>query len=103
MLAKAFETLESLPKAGPASIPISLPAQEDDGDQGFSVTHDGDVYLVRAPSVERLVPLTDLRDWRVMIQLWREMERKGIVKELEKQGVTPGDTVRLAGVDLEWF
>ena len=103
LLAKAFETLESLPKAGPASIPISLPAQEDDGDQGFSVTHDGDVYLVRAPSVERLVPLTDLRDWRVMIQLWREMERKGIVKELEKQGVTPGDTVRLAGVDLEWF
>ena len=103
LLAKAFETLESLPKAGPARILINLPAQEGDGERGFSVTHKGDVYLVHAPSVERFVPLTDLRDWRVMIQLWREMERKGIVRELEVQGVKPGDTVRLAGVDLEWF
>ena len=38
-----------------------------------------------------------------MVQLWKEMERMGVVKALEEKGVNPGDTVRLGGVELEWY
>ena len=59
--------------------------------------------MVNAPKVERLVPMVDLRDWRAMVQIWKELERLGVVSVLEEMGVQPGDTVRLGNVELEWF
>ena len=102
LLGKAFETLESLPKGRPVHKPTDL-ARDVGANDEVSVTYEDGVHLVQAPSVERLVPRADLRDWRVMVQLWKEMDRRGIVKALEKQGVKPGDTVRIGGIDLEWF
>jgi len=103
LLDKAFSTLESLPKAEPARKTTGPLEREADVRREFSVSYEDGIYLVHAPSVERLVPLADLTDWKVMVQLWKEMERRGIVKALENKGAKPGDTVRLAGVDLEWF
>ena len=48
------------------------------------------------------MPLADLRDYRAVVQLWKELQRLGVVRALEEQGVQPGDTVRLGGVELEW-
>ena len=59
--------------------------------------------MLDVPSVERLVPMANLRDQRAMIQIWKLLQRIGVVEELEAQGVEEGDTVRLGGVDLEWY
>ncbi|MSQ06916.1 MAG: GTPase ObgE [Dehalococcoidia bacterium] len=61
------------------------------------------VYVVDSPDFERLVALADMDDDRVVLQLWRELGRRGVVKQLETAGVQAGDTVRIGRVEMEWY
>jgi GTP-binding protein len=63
---------------------------------------DDGVYVVDSPDMERLVALADMEDDRVILQLWRELSRRGISRQLEEAGVQPGDTVRIGQVELDW-
>ena len=64
---------------------------------------DGDVYVVESERLERLTGRADMRDYRVMLQLWREMTRLGLARRLEEAGIEPGDTIRIGNAELEWF
>ncbi len=64
---------------------------------------DGDVYVVESERLERLTGRADMRDYRVMLQLWREMTRLGIARKLEEAGIEAGDTIRIGNAELEWF
>jgi GTP-binding protein len=104
LLGKTLEILDGLPRedptAGPRELPLIAPKAKE---EPFRVAMERGVYVIYAPKVERLVPLADLKDWRAMVQIWKELQRIGAVKVLEERGVQPGDTVRLGGVDLEWY
>ena len=103
LVGKTMEALESLPSEnldlGPRNSNTLAPRTV----ESFEVIKEKGVYVVSAPEVERLLPLANLRDWKAMIQIWRELDRLGVVKALESKGVEPGDTVRLGSVELEWF
>ena len=64
---------------------------------------DGDVYVVESERLERLTGRADMRDYRVMLQLWREMSRLGIAQRLQEAGIEAGDTIRIGDAELEWF
>ena len=64
---------------------------------------DGDTYVVESERLESLTGRADMRDYRVMLQLWREMTRLGIARRLEEAGIEPGDTIRIGNAELEWF
>ena len=64
---------------------------------------DGAVYVVESERLERLAARADLRDYRVLLQLWREMTRLGIARQLEQAGITAGDTIRIGSAEMEWF
>lgn len=64
---------------------------------------DGDTYVVESERLESLTGRADMRDYRVMLQLWREMTRLGIARKLEEAGIEPGDTIRIGRAELEWF
>ena len=103
LMGSTLERLGNLPKQameeGQRELPRILPRTE----RSFKVSHEKGVYVVYAPRLERLVPMANFRDWRAIAQLWREMERLGVAKALEAEGVQPGDTVRLGGIELEWY
>jgi GTPase len=61
------------------------------------------VYVIESEQLERLSVLADLRDYRVLLQLWREMTRLGIARQLEEAGIEPGDTIRIGRAEMEWF
>jgi len=61
------------------------------------------VFVVQSEALERLAALADPRDTRVVIQLWREMERRGLARELIDAGIQAGDTIRIGKVEVEWF
>jgi Obg family GTPase CgtA-like protein len=46
--------------------------------------------------------LANLEDPRVVAQLWKEMDRMGVLRALQVQGVKPGDTVRIGKAEFEW-
>ena len=61
------------------------------------------VYVVQSEVLERIAAMADTRDPRVIIQLWREMERRGLARELIDAGIEAGDTIRIGAVEVEWF
>jgi GTPase len=69
-------------------------------------------YVERAPDgvlevtgrgVERMVHMTDLANEAALKFLQARLRQTGITHALEREGVVPGDTVRLADVELEWM
>ncbi len=65
-------------------------------------TEDG-VYVVVSDYLERLAARADIRDQRVILQLWREMTRRGLARQLTDAGIEAGDTIRIGTVEVEWF
>lgn len=65
-------------------------------------TEDG-VYVVVSDYLERLAARADTRDQRVILQLWREMIRRGLARQLTDAGIEAGDTIRIGMVEVEWF
>ena len=103
LIAKTLAAIDKLPKEEVKLYPTPKPLMNKIHNEPYRLTREGGVYVVYAPQVERLLPLANLDDWRVMVQVWKELERVGVVKALQEKGVEPGDTVRVGGVDLEWF
>ncbi len=69
---------------------------------GASVHKEGDMFVVVAPELERIVARTDTTSPGVHWQLKRQFARLGVSKALEKAGVKPGDRVRCGNFEWEW-
>ena len=68
-----------------------------------AVYKENGVYVVESDALERLAALADTRDSRVILQLWREMMRRGLSRRLADAGIEAGDTIRIGQVEVEWF
>ena len=66
------------------------------------IERDKGSYVVYCPPAERLVSLANLKDWRVVVQLRRELKRLGVDRALESYDIQPGDTVRIGRIEMEW-
>ncbi len=64
---------------------------------------DEGVYVIESEQLERLTALADTRDYRVVLQIWREMTRLGLARRLEDAGIEAGDTIRIGRAEMEWF
>jgi GTPase len=69
---------------------------------GYSVSREGEAYRVRGRRVERLAAQTDFENEESAERFQRDLARWGIERELVKQGVRAGDTVRIGTQELEW-
>jgi len=105
LLAKIVEMLEVLPKGQTSLLPEGeLVASGDTRDRGpISFRKERGVFVVESEQLERLSARADTRDYRVLLQLWREMSRLGIARKLQDAGIEPGDTIRIGRAEMEWF
>ena len=112
MLGRVIEMLDTLPKDEPAAeqdspgvIPpdLSGPDRRRPAAQPITFSKENGVYVVQSEQLERLSALADTRDYRVLLQLWREMNRLGIARRLQDAGIRPGDTIRIGRSEMEWF
>ena len=107
LLGCIVELLDSLPKDVP--LEVSEPELVAAGGglpqvrRGNSFHREGDVFVVQSEQLERLSALADMRDYRVLLQLWREMTRLGIARRLQEAGIEAGDTIRIGKAEMEWF
>jgi len=67
---------------------------------GSRVYKEGNIFVVVAPELERIVARTDVTSSGVQWQLRKQLVKLGVSKALERAGVKPGDRVRCG--DLEW-
>ena len=98
------------------NLPVEEPAEESEAGPGFTAPDrhrppaqpltfhkENGVYVVESEQLERLIALADTRDYRVLLQLWREMNRLGIARRLTDAGIEAGDTIRIGRSEVEWF
>ena len=64
---------------------------------------DNGVYVIDSEQLVRLTAMADTRDYRVVLQIWREMTRLGLARSLEEAGIEAGDTIRIGRAEMEWF
>ena len=62
---------------------------------------DGD-FTVWCTQAERVAPMVDFHKWEARMQFHQLLGTLGVIRELEKAGVNPGDTVHIGPVELEW-
>ena len=67
-----------------------------------SVSRADDGYRVHSDRLSRIAQMVNLRDLRVVDQIFNEMVHVGLDKKMEELGVMPGDRVRIGRADLEW-
>tara|TARA_B100001245_G_scaffold225808_1_gene200761 strand:- start:269 stop:1561 length:1293 start_codon:yes stop_codon:yes gene_type:complete len=68
-----------------------------------TITNQNGTFIVESEHLERLTATADSRDYRVVLQIWREMTRMGLAKRLEEAGIEAGDTIRIGRTEMEWF
>jgi GTP-binding protein len=78
--------------------PVFRPEPED----AFSVSREGDIFIVRGKRIERMVAMTDQENTEGMARLESHLRRIGVTAALEQAGIQPGDMVHFGKVELLW-
>ena len=96
LAAQAADDEASMPPARGGPLPARQAPRE-------AVYKQNGIFVVESEPLERLAALADTRDRRVILQLWREMTKRGLARRLTDAGILPGDTIRIGSVEVEWF
>ena len=70
--------------------------------RGTRVIREGETFVIQAPEMERIVAAKGADESELRAQLLHQLSRAGIVRELEKAGIKPGDRVRCGTVEWVW-
>jgi GTP-binding protein len=68
----------------------------------FTVTREEGVLVVRGRKVERLAAQTNFDNEESAERFQHDLVRLGVDEQLRRLGATPGETVRIGAVELEW-
>jgi len=69
----------------------------------FAVSREADgAFRVRGRRVERIAVQTDFEVEESAARFQRDLARMGVDGHLRREGIAPGDTVRIGPVELEW-
>ena len=97
------ETLQVLSRVGEAEEKVPRKVfRPQPKSEGVRISKEGDMFVVVAPALERIVARTDMSSLGVRWQLNRQLTRLGVSRALEKAGVKPGDKVRCGNLEWEW-
>jgi Obg family GTPase CgtA-like protein len=66
------------------------------------VIKEGETFVIQAPELERIVAMRGVTEGELRAQLKHQLSRTGILRELEKAGIEPGDRVRCGTLEWEW-
>jgi GTP-binding protein len=99
--------LQELPPAGPlvkpthGEIPVLKPMTLDQ--DAFTVIKEGEgEFRVRGKRIERVVAMTPMENDEALQRLQLVLEKMGISRALEREGIKGGDLVRFGAKELYW-
>lgn len=101
LMAKALEILDSLPAQLPREEAVAV-FHPQPKDERIRVTKEGDIFVVSAPRVDKLLARMDIKNPEARSYVRRQLERMGVSAALKRAGAKPGDVVRFGKVELEW-
>lgn len=68
----------------------------------FTISKDGDVFVVRGEQIEKLFRMTNFNTEEAYDRFSNKLRKMGVDDELVKNGIKDGDTVRILDFEFEW-
>ena len=96
------ETLKTLPKEELFEPEEKMVYELEEEKEQWTIRKEDDVFIIEGKAVERLMGRINIEDNESMYYLQKSLREMGIDDKLRKMGVCEGDTVIVAGWELEW-
>ena len=68
----------------------------------YTITRDGDIYVIHGEEIERLFKMTRFSSEEAILRFAKKLRNLGIDDELEKMGAKEGDIVKILDFDFEY-
>lgn len=62
-----------------------------------------DVYVVEGPKIEKMLGYTNIDSEKGFLFFQKFLKEQGILEELEEAGISEGDTVRMYGLEFDYY
>ena len=72
-------------------------------DLPYTVEVEDGVYVVEGPKIEKMLGYTNLDSEKGFVFFQKFLKDSGILEELEKAGIEEGDTVRMYGLQFDYY
>lgn len=75
------------------------------GDEAYTVEYnqEDNVYVVEGPKIEKMLGYTNIDSEKGFLFFQKFLREQGILKDLEEAGITEGDTVRMYGLEFDYY
>ena len=73
-----------------------------DTDDFWEVTREEEIYVITGPVIERFAGQTNFDQYQGVARLRDILVKRGIARELERQGIRHGDKIRIGKSELTW-
>lgn len=97
------ETLKTLPKEELIEYDDKVVYTLKDKEQGWEAREENGVFIVTGRAVDKLMGRINIEDNESMYYLQKSLKNMGIEEKLKELGICEGDTVKIAGWELEWY
>lgn len=61
------------------------------------------VYVVEGPRIEKMLGYTNIDSEKGFLFFQKFLREQGILEELERAGISEGDTVRMYGLEFDYY
>ena len=82
----------------PEYVPVNTDVEEP-----YTVSVEDGVYVVEGPRIEKMLGYTNLESEKGFDFFQKFLKENGILDELEKAGIQEGDTVRMYGLEFDYY
>ena len=97
------EVLKTLPKEDLIEIEDKIVYTLEDEKQQWEIKKQDEVFIVTGKAVERLMGRINIEDNESIYYLQKSLKVRGIEEQLKEMGICEGDTVIIAGWEMEWY
>ena len=97
------DILKTLPKEEVVEIEDRVIYTLEDEEEEFTVTVNGNEFIVEGPAVERLMGRVNIGDNESYSYMEKMIKKIGIEDALKEKGVKEGDTVKILEWEFEWY
>ncbi len=107
-LDKLIEVLKDLVKNTKEDILYEKDSQESHilykfkTEKPFTIIKEKNTYIIKGEQVEKLFKMTNFNTEESYVRFSNKLRKMGIDDELEKMGISEGDTVRILDYEFEW-
>lgn len=82
-----------------------FPDSHNEQEEAFTIIIDPEdgAYVVEGPKIDKMLGYTNIESEKGFLFFQKFLKQQGILKELEQMGIQDGDTVRMYGLEFDYY